>query len=102
MPHLKGYLTVVRAMTLPQGSCPPVGAVPDDTESASGYWGASRKKRLEDCPRKFRDLYRRAWSGNSRKAAVRAHCLECVGWSAKEVALCTAPACPLYEFRLKG
>lgn len=74
----------------------------DDTESASAYWGACRQKRLADCPGKYRELYRRAWSGNSRKAAIRAHCLECAGWSYCEVQLCTARACPLYEFRLKG
>lgn len=31
--------------------------------------------------------------------AIRAMCLDCVCGSAKEVALCTAPKCPLYPFR---
>jgi len=64
--------------------------------------GLAREKRLADVPRKFRGLYKRAWAGASRKAAVRAFCLECVGWSEDEVRRCTAPACPLYEFRLHG
>lgn len=63
---------------------------------------AAREARFKDVPGKYRELYRRAWARKSRKAAIRAFCLECVGWSAIEVRLCTAPACPLYEFRLKG
>jgi len=57
---------------------------------------------LIDVPAKYRDGYRKAWAGKSRKAAIRAFCLECTGWSEAEVRLCTATACPLYEFRLTG
>ena len=31
--------------------------------------------------------------------AIRKFCLECVGWSADEVKLCSDPLCPLYHFR---
>jgi len=31
--------------------------------------------------------------------AIRAHCLECVSGSSKEVELCTDPKCWLYPFR---
>lgn len=31
--------------------------------------------------------------------AIRAHCLECVGGSTKEVQLCTAEKCRLYPYR---
>jgi hypothetical protein len=31
--------------------------------------------------------------------AIRAHCLECMGGSAKEVKRCNIPDCSLYEFR---
>ena len=61
-----------------------------------------RQKRLSDVPTRFHHLYKRAWDGKSRKSAIRAFCLECSGWSANEVCGCTAPACPLYEFREKG
>ena len=71
-------------------------------EDARAEIGAQRAKRLSDCPPKYRNLYRKAWRGKSRKAAIRAFCLECVCWSEQEVRLCTAPACPLFEFRLKG
>jgi len=32
--------------------------------------------------------------------AIRAMCLECVGYVTEEVKACTAPDCPLYPFRL--
>jgi len=64
--------------------------------------GSAREKRLSVVPAKYRTLYRKAWGGNSRKAAIRAFCLECVAWSEHEVRLCTALACPLFEFRELG
>ena len=59
-------------------------------------------KYVRQVPRKYRAIYERATSGKSRKAAVRAFCLECVGWQAREVDLCTSPGCPLYPYRLTG
>lgn len=32
--------------------------------------------------------------------AIRAFCTECFGGSVREIKNCTAPRCPLYEFRL--
>ena len=64
--------------------------------------GSAREKWLADVPAKYRGLYRRAWDAASRKGAIRAFCLECVGWQESEVHQCTAPACPLFEFRLRG
>ena len=55
--------------------------------------------RIEDVPKRFRDLHQRAIAGKSRKAAIRAHCLMCVGWVTEEVEQCTAPTCPLYPYR---
>ncbi len=34
------------------------------------------------------------------KAAIRNHCLECVGYVVQEVELCTAPQCWLFPWRL--
>lgn len=73
-----------------------------DAQAVQTFYGDSRERRLHDAPRKYQAMYRRAWTGKSRKAAIRAHCLECVGYSEEEVRLCTAPACPLFEYRLKG
>ena len=32
--------------------------------------------------------------------AIRYHCVECMGWSAREVKMCPDPHCPLYPFRM--
>lgn len=53
-------------------------------------------------PKKYRAIYRRAMTGRSRTAAIRAMCLQCGGYSEKEVTLCTSPNCPLFSYRLKG
>jgi hypothetical protein len=36
---------------------------------------------------------------SSRAAAVRLFCLQCVGYTRKDVTNCTAPKCPLYPHR---
>ena len=79
-------------------SAPSAGTSADE----NGRLGPERARRLRDVPPKYRNLYRRAYAAKSRKAAIRAHCLECCGWSADEVRRCTSPACPLFQFRLKG
>jgi hypothetical protein len=63
---------------------------------------AAREKRLSAVPPRYRRLYEAAWVGRSRKSAIRAFCLECVGWQPSEVRRCTARTCPLYEFRVAG
>ena len=57
---------------------------------------------LQDIPPAYRGHYRKALSGRSRKASIRTHCLQCVGWNASEVRRCTSPKCPLYPFRITG
>lgn len=32
--------------------------------------------------------------------AIRAKCLDCCGWQAKEVRLCTCPQCALWPYRM--
>ncbi|GMU22162.1 MAG: hypothetical protein AMXMBFR13_22500 [Phycisphaerae bacterium] len=54
---------------------------------------------ITDVPERYHKLYQRAMSGRSQKAAIRAHCLMCCGWSRREVEACTAPGCPLYALR---
>ena len=36
------------------------------------------------------------------RAAIRNHCLECMGWEQAEVPGCTAPMCWLWPFRMSG
>jgi hypothetical protein len=57
---------------------------------------------VDSIPKKYRGIYDRAMTGRSQAAAIRAHCLMCVGWQREEVKLCTAPTCPLYPYRLTG
>jgi hypothetical protein len=54
--------------------------------------------KLADIPERYRVLYRRAMTGQSHKAAIRCHCLMCVGWEWSEVKRCSAPGCPLLPY----
>ena len=56
-------------------------------------------KRRAEMPEIHRVNYDKAMTGRSLKAAVKGHCLECVGWQKEEVRLCTDLACPLYPYR---
>lgn len=58
--------------------------------------------RRKDIPPKYRGHYERGIAGNSRKAAIRAQCLACCGWSSKEVRHCTSMGCTLHKFRITG
>lgn len=61
-----------------------------------------RAKRLQDvskyAPRHV-GAFQRAYKGKSRKSAIQAYCVDCMGFNASEVKHCTSPACPLFEFR---
>ena len=57
------------------------------------------EQRLQDMPKSYRSNYRKAMRGRSMKAAIKAQCLECVGWVRNEVKLCTDLGCPLYPYR---
>ncbi len=56
-------------------------------------------KKLAAMPAVYQAGYLRALGGRSPKAAIKAFCLECVGWQRAEVATCTALACPLWSYR---
>ncbi len=56
-------------------------------------------ERLSQMPKQYRATYKRAMTGRSRKAAMRAFCGECCGWEIKEVFLCTDYGCPLFPYR---
>lgn len=59
------------------------------------------EERLKQIPdlKGYRKVYTKAVSHKSRNAAVKAFCLECVGWEREEVKKCTDLACPLYGYR---
>ena len=60
---------------------------------------ARRREKLAEIPKRQRPAFVRAWTGKSRKAAIRAACLVCMGYQSAEVDRCTAPLCPLYPYR---
>ena len=57
------------------------------------------QKRLSDIPKDYKNNYKKAMSGKNRTAAVKAFCLECMGWQRVEVGKCDSVACPLYLYR---
>ncbi len=60
---------------------------------------AKRAETLKTIPPTCRKRFIEAWSGKSRASAVEAFCLYCVMYVRDEVDKCTAPTCPLYEYR---
>lgn len=58
----------------------------------------ARAKQIPDMMDYFK-TYAKAITGRSRKAAMKAQCLECYGWEREEVRNCTDLACPLYSYR---
>ena len=60
---------------------------------------AKRTAKLAQIPPRQRPIFLRAWTGKSRKVAIRAFCLECFGYESAEVNRCTAPTCPLFPYR---
>jgi len=70
--------------------------------SASPDYRVDRQQACEALSPKYRRLFERAWSGKSRKAAIRSQCLQCCGFSPREVRRCSDATCPLFEFRREG
>ena len=58
-------------------------------------------RKLASMPEACRATYRRAMSGQSRMAGVKAHCQECFCYSEyrANVRDCTITTCPLYPYR---
>lgn len=81
-----------------------------DSDSMTGRIESARQRKLDSLAdpvnelsgegvRRYSALYRQAWDRKSRAAAMKAFCLECVGYRRAEVARCTSCACPLWEWR---
>lgn len=52
----------------------------------------------EDAPSKL-GVFRRAYAGGSRLAAIQAKCLECVSMSTVAIRECRSVTCPLWQVR---
>jgi hypothetical protein len=55
-------------------------------------------KKLETIPMSYQNVFRNAFKGN-RPAAVKANCLECMGYVRGDVHLCTTETCPMHKLR---
>lgn len=47
----------------------------------------------------YSGVFKKAKSGKSRLAAIKAKCLECCGFQRSEVQRCTVETCPLHPYR---
>lgn len=56
-------------------------------------------KRIAEIPENYRKGYKKAVKGGSKRAAIKAFCLECSMWQEDEITGCKAVACPLYSVR---
>lgn len=57
-------------------------------------------RRLEDCPVSWRGILRRAYQKKGPpRNAIKAFCVQCVGYNRADVANCTALGCPLWPYR---
>lgn len=59
-----------------------------------------RAARLEATPESAKRLFSSCWSKKaSPRQAIKAQCLECQGFDRDSITGCSAPACPLFEYR---
>lgn len=57
------------------------------------------EERRKQMPKKYRGVYDKALIRGNLRAAINAHCLECVAWVSDEIRKCADLACPLYVHR---
>lgn len=60
-----------------------------------------RKAVEELCP-SYMHIFEKAFSGKSRDAAIRANCIQCMGYQPGLVEGCTCHACPAFLYRLSA
>ena len=54
---------------------------------------------MRDVPKLYKGIYKRAMESNSKAAAIKAFCLECVHYQRNEITDCTDVDCPLFKHR---
>lgn len=97
-------MTDLRRSNATQNATSRIG--PSDTSRRDGD-GVPRERKglsepvgyMHNYPRRSRAIYRRAMTGRSRKAAMDAFCIMCMGYQPYLVAECTDPDCPLFPYR---
>ena len=59
-----------------------------------------RFERLASIPKSRVALLKRVYTGRTTpRNAIKAFCYDCLDFNEQEIRTCTAPACPLYEYR---
>ena len=72
----------------------------DGRSDPDGARQSAIAKKAAGMPESRRAGYLKATRGKaSPRAAIKAQCLECVGWNRAEVICCTGWACPLWKYR---
>ena len=75
-------------------------ALQAERTSAEAARESAIARRASEMPKAYRPNYLRAARGKaSPRMAIKAFCLECVGWQRQEVRRCTGVACPLWRYR---
>jgi hypothetical protein len=70
------------------------------TASLGKKIAAKRAGRLATMPESAKGHFVAAWAGKcSPRRAIKAQCLECVGFDRQAITNCTGYACPLWPFR---
>jgi hypothetical protein len=78
----------------------PIKLAGAQTASLDAKIAATRAGRLATCPQSVKAHFAAAWSGKaSPRRAIKAQCLDCVGFDRAEITGCTAYACSLWNFR---
>ena len=71
-----------------------------ETASLGEKITAKRAGRLATTPESAKGHFVAAWAGKcSPRRAIKAQCLECVGFDRQAITDCTGWACPLWAFR---
>jgi hypothetical protein len=71
-----------------------------ETASLGEKIAAKRARRLATIPESAQGHFVAAWAGKcSPRRAIKAQCLECVGFDREEITDCSCWACPLWAFR---
>ena len=75
------------------------GSIQNQRSDLRSTQEAAIRDRASQIPKTCLRTYLLAMRGKSLRASINAFCMECVGWDRREVALCTALACPHYPYR---
>lgn len=57
---------------------------------------------LSKIPAKVQGIFKRAYSGKSRQAAMKAKCYDCCCFVREEIEKCNVSSCPLHPYRPFG